>query len=142
MRSVVSAAVRMLLRVYPESFRERFGPDLESAVEDRLDTVWARSTLMVPLLAARVLLDVAVSAAHECIRPTFHTGSPAHCGGSDSGRHDRCVWGAGYGGAVVRRRACRSDRAFERERVGLARRDCCHADSGASRDPSRSNGGA
>ena len=37
MRSVVSAAVRMLLRVYPEPFRERFGPDLESAVEDRLD---------------------------------------------------------------------------------------------------------
>ena len=86
MRSVVSAAVRALLLAYPESFRSRFAQDLESAVEDRLDTVWARSVPLIPLLVTRVLLDVALSAVRERVRPTFRAGSASVDPTTRSGR--------------------------------------------------------
>ena len=85
MRSVASAVLRALLLVYPESFRDRFGADLESALEDRLDAVWAGATLIVPLLVTRLTLDVALAAARERIRPTFHAGSPSGPATTQSG---------------------------------------------------------
>ena len=76
----------MLLRAYPEPFRDRFGSALEAALEDRLDAVWAGPTLLVPPLVARVLIDVALCAVREHVRPTFQARSPSVHSSTRSGR--------------------------------------------------------
>ncbi|MEJ2205895.1 MAG: ABC transporter permease [Gemmatimonadota bacterium] len=77
MRRLASSLVRGLLALYPASFRSRFRTDLASAVEDRLDTIWAGSRFMAPALVAGLAADVLFAAVRERLHPSFHAAAPS-----------------------------------------------------------------
>jgi putative ABC transport system permease protein len=74
-RAFARAVLRSLLALYPRPFRDRFGTDLETALDDRLDVVWRRSTVRALACSARVALDLASAGILERLRPAFRAPS-------------------------------------------------------------------
>ena len=66
-----SRVARLLVRLYPRQFRERFGPSMADAFQDRLDAARALSGPARWTNLLRAIGDIGVSAAKERLRPSY-----------------------------------------------------------------------
>lgn len=76
-RRLASALLKGLVGFHPSSFRSRFGDDLRTAVDDRLDAIWAGRRILLPLRLARLAVDLTVAALRERFRPAFRARGPS-----------------------------------------------------------------